>query len=113
MKCLPNIKFREDLSSTYSSEGFVNERKWIPILTSDCVEFPEVDAESKATGRFLYKEYGRSVRCLARLDKALIEVFQKVLLRCEKFLRTLSVQRMIADGVFGFELNLVVIRTMR
>ena len=74
MEYLPNIEFREDFSLTNTGEGLVDERKWIAIFSSNSVEFSEVDTETEASGRFLHEEDRGSVRCLAYLYKAFIEV---------------------------------------
>ena len=55
MKYLSNVEFRKDLSLTYTGEGLVDKWQRIPILTSDCVKFPEVDTESEAARGFLYE----------------------------------------------------------
>ena len=91
MKCLPNIEFCEDFSATDPSEGLVDKRKGVPVFTSNCIQFPKVDTESKAAGRFLYEENRRSVRCLTCLYKAFFEVIEEVLLSCEQFFCTLAV----------------------
>ena len=49
MKGLSNIEFREDLGPTNTGERLVDKWQRISILTSNCVEFPEVDVEPKAT----------------------------------------------------------------
>ena len=72
MKYLLNIEFREDSSLTNTGEGLVDKRKGIAIFSSNSVKFSEVDIETEAAGRFLYEEDRGSVRCLARLYKALI-----------------------------------------
>ena len=83
MKCLPNIEFSEDFSLANSSERFVYQGQWISILSSNCVQFPKIDTESKAAGRFFHEEDRRRVRCLTRLYKALIEIIEKVPLSYE------------------------------
>ena len=55
MKGLSDIKLREDLSLSDTRESLIDEWQRVPILTSNRVELPEVDIESKASGRLSYK----------------------------------------------------------
>ena len=88
---MSNVELRKDFGPTNTSKGLVDEWQWIPILTGDGVELPEVDAESKATGRLLHKQNRGGVRSLTCFDKAFVEIVEEVLFSCLEFLRTLTI----------------------
>ena len=56
VESLPDIKLSEQLGTSNSGQGFINQRQWILVLLCEEVELPEVNIETEGPVWLLSKE---------------------------------------------------------
>ena len=77
---LADIKLYKDLSSTYLGQSLIKQGQQIAVLTGYIIQLIVVNIETESSIQLFSKENRRVKRGLTRLNKALIQVINKVLL---------------------------------
>ena len=77
---LADIELYKDLSSTYSGQSLIKQGQQIAVLTGYIIQLIVVNTETESSIQLFSKENRRVKRGLTRLNKALIQVINKVLL---------------------------------
>ena len=110
-----DIKLYKYLSSIYLGQCLIKQGQQITVFMGYIIKLIVVNIEAKSSIQLFYKENRKGKRGLARLNKPLYQVINKVLLSSLQFGNRLFIEGGIAKVVFLIQLNLnlIVIRLVR
>ena len=78
MECLANIQFSKDLGLGHTVQGFIKERQRVAVLSSEIIQFPEVNTKAECSIVLLDKEDRGRKRGLTRLDESFAQIVGEV-----------------------------------